>query len=458
MKIFVFALLSVSLAAMQVKGDSLTVRVAYLGNTTPFRLPAALGAGFDVRYSPLPRSAPPKAGSYNIIRQEEWKEGFLPQVVLMDPGRIMEGATRFVMQSTLGGIVDSLRHSRSSPRVILLLSSPESPADTSGRRGAELRDSVFPAIRMVAYRAGVELLDLSTCFLDQTGRSICLPSSSPERAAEIARRIAEHIRRDSIAGFDLLQRAHITGTVSEYFGYTCVDFQFEGRGAKIVMPKRMAKGAPWLWRARFWGHEPQTERALLERGFHLVYCDVAELFGNDESIHLWDGFYRMLTDAGLCTRAAMMGLSRGGIYVYRWAVQYPDRIACIYADAPVLDFKSWPGGKGRGHGNPEEWERFKKNFGLTTESEAIAFKGNPIDLVPQIASGGYPMLHICGDADVTVPIEENTIPFEEKVRARGGDITVIHKPGVGHHPHSLVNPQPIVDFILHAYRRWLEEN
>jgi alpha-beta hydrolase superfamily lysophospholipase len=60
------------------------------------------------------------------------------------------------------------------------------------------------------------------------------------------------------------------------------------------------------------------------------------------------------------------------------------------------------------------------------------------------------MLHVVGDDDDVVPIAENTTLFEQKVKALGGDITVIHKPGVKHHPHSLANPQPIVDFILKA--------
>lgn len=58
------------------------------------------------------------------------------------------------------------------------------------------------------------------------------------------------------------------------------------------------------------------------------------------------------------------------------------------------------------------------------------------------------MLHVCGDADEVVPMEENTIPFEQKVKALKGDITVIHKPGFKHHPHSLPNPTPIVEFIV----------
>jgi alpha-beta hydrolase superfamily lysophospholipase len=143
-------------------------------------------------------------------------------------------------------------------------------------------------------------------------------------------------------------------------------------------------------------------------------------------------------------------MSRGGVYIYRWAAAHPDRVAAVYADAPVLDLKSWPGGKGRGKGSPNTWETFKKDFGLKTEEEALNFNGNPIDMVDRIVSGKFPMLHVVGDMDTTVPVEENTLPFEEKVRAAGGTIQVIHKPDIGHHPHSLPNPQPIVDFILQA--------
>ena len=181
-----------------------------------------------------------------------------------------------------------------------------------------------------------------------------------------------------------------------------------------------------------------------------MYCDVAELFGNDEALSIWNGFYKLLTKSGLAKKSAMEGMSRGGIYIYRWAVKYPKRVTAIYADAPVLDLKSWPGGKGKSPGDKSTWETYKKDFGFSTEEEALAFKGNPLDLTDKIAKGDFPMLHVVGDADKVVPVSENTTPFEEKINAAGGSIKVIHKPGVDHHPHSLANPQPIVDFILKA--------
>src|SRR5690606_34397927 len=112
------------------------------------------------------------------------------------------------------------------------------------------------------------------------------------------------------------------------------------------------------------------------------------------------------------------------------------------------DGKSWPGGLGVGKASPTDWEKFKKIYGLKTEKDIENFKGNPIHKIRSIAKGGYPMLHVCGAADEVVPISENTTPFEAGIKVQGGSIEVVYKEGVGHHPHSLENPTPIVDFIL----------
>ena len=70
--------------------------------------------------------------------------------------------------------------------------------------------------------------------------------------------------------------------------------------------------------------------------------------------------------------------------------------------------------------------------------------------IDAIVKGNYPILHVCGEADNVVPVDENTRIFEQKVKKAGGQIKVIYKTGVNHHPHSLQNPTPIVDFILKA--------
>ncbi|MBI3921657.1 MAG: alpha/beta hydrolase, partial [Armatimonadetes bacterium] len=82
------------------------------------------------------------------------------------------------------------------------------------------------------------------------------------------------------------------------------------------------------------------------------------------------------------------------------------------------------------------------------EQEALEYRLNPVDNLKPLAEAKIPLLHVCGEADEVVPIEENTHVVEQRYRQLGGTITVIAKPLCGHHPHSLKEPTPIVDFIL----------
>ena len=239
------------------------------------------------------------------------------------------------------------------------------------------------------------------------------------------------------------------GTEGDFHGYRQIDFALDGRACTVVCPKVAAPGMPWVWRARFWGHEPQTDVALLGEGFHVAYTDVAGLYGNDVAKAAWSTFYAFLTEKhGFSGRPAIEAMSRGGLIAYNWASDFPAQVACIYADAPVCDIKSWPGGLyDVGTGNANEWKPCLEAYGLTEET-VLTFKGNPIDHLEPMAKARIPLLNICGTADTGVPMSENTNVLAERYRALGGDIQIIAKEGVGHHPHSLVDPAPIVDFIL----------
>ena len=236
-------------------------------------------------------------------------------------------------------------------------------------------------------------------------------------------------------------------------GFARYDFTLDGHKCIVVAPKKPAAGKPWIWRARFFGHQPQTDAALLAAGFHVAYIDVSNLFGSPKAVARWNRLYAYLTTQhGFSKRPALEGMSRGGLIIYNWAAANPKKVSCIYGDAPVCDFKSWPGGKGKGKGSAGTWATCLKIYGLT-EAEAMAYRGNPTDNLKPLARAKVPLLTVCGAADRVVPMEENTAVLAKRYRALGGKITVIAKEGVGHHPHSLKDPKPIVDFILkHALR------
>ncbi len=251
-----------------------------------------------------------------------------------------------------------------------------------------------------------------------------------------------------VGTFAVAEDAALPGVKSDWKGFDRYDFKIDGNKCWIVAPKKAAEGKPWIWRARFWGHEPQTDLALLEKGFHVGYCNAGGLFGSPEAVRRWDAFYKHATGKlGLSKKPALEGMSRGGLIIYNWAAANPDKLACIYGDAPVCDFKSWPGGKGKGRGSKGDWQACLKVYGLT-EPQAMEFKGNPVDNLKPLADAGIPLLHVVGDADTVVPVEENTAVLERRYKELGGQIEVIHKPGCGHHPHSLKDPAPIVAFVL----------
>lgn len=235
---------------------------------------------------------------------------------------------------------------------------------------------------------------------------------------------------------------------STWQGFERLDFVVDGRNCLLVLPKAAAEGKPWIWRTEFFGHEPQADLALLEKGFHLAYMDVQNMYGAPVALDHMDKFHsHLVKERGLATKAVLEGFSRGGLFSLNWAARNPDKVACVYNDAPVCDFKSWPGGKGQGKGSPGDWERCLKVYALT-EAQALEYKLNPVDNLEPLARAKIPLLHVCGEADDVVPMDENTRLLESRYKALGGPITVIAKPGVGHHPHSLKDPGPIVEFVI----------
>ncbi len=238
------------------------------------------------------------------------------------------------------------------------------------------------------------------------------------------------------------------GKKSVWNGYDRYDFPVDGKNVLVVVPKQAAPGKPWVWHGEFFGHKPAPDIALLGRGFHIVHMSVPNLLGCPDAVAHWDKCYAELTGKfGFAKKVALVGLSRGGLYCYNWAAANPDKVACIYGDAPVCDFKSWPGGKGKGKGSKGDWDLVLKVFKFSDEAVALAYAGNPVDSLAPLAKAKVPLLHVFGDADDVVPWEENTGLIAERYKKLGGRITLIRKPGIGHHPHGLDDSTPIVVFI-----------
>ncbi len=268
-----------------------------------------------------------------------------------------------------------------------------------------------------------------------------LPLTEAESQAAVFDATARSLARKSSPAFP--------GTTSSWNGFARHDFELAGKRLTVVAPATPAPGRPWVWHGEFFCHKPAPDIALLGRGFHIVYLEVPDLLGSPPAVAFWDQCYAELTTRyGLSPRPALVGLSRGGLYCYNWAIANPGKVSCIYADAPVCDFKSWPGGKGKGKRDPANWARVLQLWNFPDEAAALAWTGNPVDHLAPLAQHQVPLLHVFGDADEVVPWEENTGLIASRYEALGGSITLIRKPGTGHHPHGLDDSTPIVDFII----------
>ncbi len=226
-------------------------------------------------------------------------------------------------------------------------------------------------------------------------------------------------------------------------------FIVDGCQAWIAVPTKAAKGNPWVWGMEFpTAFDTRTGVVpLVESGFFYVHIKVGNTFGCPAAQKHFDAFYQFLQEKGLAKKGTLIGVSRGGMYAYGFAARNTDKVNCIYGDSAVCDLKSWPGGKGIGKGSPTNWKSLLKIYGFKDESEALAYKGNPIDNLKPLAEAKIPLINVVGDADDVVPPEENAAIMEKRYKAMGGTIDVFHKPGCGHHPHGLKDPSPLVKLI-----------
>lgn len=426
-------------------------------NAYPAQLQNILGNHYLVKNFGMSGRTLLKKGDYPYRETDIYRNAlqFKPDVVYIMLGtndsKLQNRIYLSEFKSDYTELIQSFKNQNSKVRVVILLPLPTFVKDTSFIWNPVIKKKIIPKLENIAYNNNVEIIDLYQLFIN---KSNLLPDHihpSSLGATLISNRIYEDIKGNFIGNFNILKGLKLDSIKeSNFHGFQQYNFEYKSTSSRIVKPKRVAIGKPWVIRARFWGHEPQTDIALLERGFHIAYCDVSNLFGNKEAVKRWNKFYKLMTKNGLSKKVVLEGMSRGGLITYNWAVKNPKKIACIYADAPVLDGKSWPGGFGKGKGSPNDWEEFKKIYHLNTDKKITSFKGNPIHKTKKIAKGKYPMMHVCGITDKVVPIDENTKIFERDLKKLGADIKVIYKENNGHHPHSLKNPTPIVDFILRS--------
>lgn len=188
---------------------------------------------------------------------------------------------------------------------------------------------------------------------------------------------------------------------------------------------------------------------MLNRGYHLVnienetrWCKATD---TERQANLCEFVKK---EYGLNEKCIVLGLSCGGMQAVYLAAKHPELAAVLYLDAPVLNLLSCPCGVGRS--TNEMYVEFTNAMGLTV-SQLINYREHPIDYVHILIEQGIPVFLVCGDSDYVVPYSENGEILAQMYEKSDVPFSKVIKPGCGHHPHSLSDCTPIIEFIEKYY-------
>ena len=225
------------------------------------------------------------------------------------------------------------------------------------------------------------------------------------------------------------------------------EFPVDGRPAFIIAPARDIPGpTPWVLYAPTLGTrlpgnaEHWMFRQFLDAGIAIAGVDVGESYGSPRGRETYNALHKRLTEEhGFAQKASLLARSRGGLMLYCWAAENPEKVKCITGIYLVCNLESYPGLK-----------RASGAYGTTEEELANNLaKHNPVDRVASLAKARVPIFHIHGDVDKVVPLAANSGLLAERYQKAGVQMELLVAEGQGHNMwRGFFECQPLVDFVL----------
>lgn len=236
----------------------------------------------------------------------------------------------------------------------------------------------------------------------------------------------------------------------DWYGYHLVEFEFQERRVVLVSPKEACEGKKWLLKTEYFGAFPEFELEMLSRGYHVAYLKNVTRWHHPSDDDAKDAFCEFMhQEFGFHPQCVPVGMSCGGMQAVYFAAKYPNRVAGLYLDAPVMNLLSCP--CGMGIATDELYDDFYEHTGVT-RSELLNYRNHPIDHKEELLKGNVPIILVAGDSDGVVPYCENGQLLYDYYKANGGDITLILKEGCDHHPHGLDDHTPLIEFVNKYYK------
>lgn len=235
-----------------------------------------------------------------------------------------------------------------------------------------------------------------------------------------------------------------------WHGFVKKEFVFEEREAIIVFPEHAGENRNWALKTEYWGAFPETEIELLKGGFHVAYLKNTSRFATKEDCDAKARFSEFLrNEYGLSKKCALVGMSLGGAHAMNFAGFHPDLVACVFLDAPVLNFSSLPGKYGD-KVYEEIWEKeMVKAYPGITRAKLLNFDNHPINKADILIEHRIPIIMVYGTEDATVIYDENGRLLEDEYSEHKDLLKVIPRLYQGHHPHGLLDKSyEISEFII----------
>jgi hypothetical protein len=179
----------------------------------------------------------------------------------------------------------------------------------------------------------------------------------------------------------------------------------------VIAPDSTAPGRPWVFRADYASADDRVSRALLHEGWTIVTGAVPYNYDGPVPAQ-WNAIYAYFVGYGFALRPVIMGRGGAAGEGIGWAIANPEKVACVYAENPILTSRLMLGGKA------------------------------PLDTLAPLARAKVPMMFVCGSADPS----SQALVAAQRYRQAGGKVTVDVRNGEGHflRPGDAI---PVLDFI-----------
>lgn len=235
--------------------------------------------------------------------------------------------------------------------------------------------------------------------------------------------------------------------IDTWRGFKCENFVFENKKAIIVFPNKTEPNKNWMLKTEYWDAFPQTEIEMLKHGFHLAYIENESRFATFADCERKNRFVNFISSKyKLRDKCVPVGYSCGGAHAVNFAGYFPNAVACLFIDAPVLNFCDYPGRLGCS-GYEDVWQNeFILAYPNVTRAKLLNFDAHPINRVDSLKKNKIPVIMLYGTEDKTVDYNLNGKLLELEYADCQSLLTVIPRNLQGHHPHGFLLKGGVDDF------------